>query len=322
MKWGGDRSEKKGSSDVNQFGSMGLEDPVPMLDANTCWFLGAGLLIAAAAAVGVVVGRGSAAAARASIGAAVAWMLGWAWLVHHPDVALQFLPVELLSRVEGFGGVPAFMYLLGVLWSRTRITRQRALVVWAAAFGGVYFVNGGLWLLQDTPASVMGHSLASSGVVLQTQDYSCVPASCATALNLLGMPSTEAQLARLTDTRPGTGATVLRALRGLNERLAGSALEARLLGLTAQEVQIISLPALTPLQYEPGRRHMVVILARSRGGVWLMDPMHGVSEMAIQHFHELFTGQVIVFDGALPGNAGLGSGQQTELRRPAALTSR
>ena len=65
-----------------------------------------------------------------------------------------------------------------------------------------------------------------------------------------------------------------------------------------------------------------MILARSRGGVWLMDPMHGVSEVTIQHFHEVFTGQVIVFDGALPRNTGLESGQQTERRRPAALTSR
>ena len=116
---------------MNQFGSMGLEDPVPMLDANTCWFLGAGLLIAATTVLGVVVGRGSTGATRASIGAAVLWLLGWAWLVHHPDVALQVLPVELLSRIEGFGGVPAFMYLLGVLWSRAQMRRQKALVVWA-----------------------------------------------------------------------------------------------------------------------------------------------------------------------------------------------
>jgi len=235
-------------------------------------------------------------------------MLGWAWLVHHPDVALQFIPVEFLSRIEGFGGGPAVMFLLGVLWSRTRVTRQRALVVWAAAFGGVYFVNGGLWLLQDTPSAVMGHTFAPEGVVLQTQDYSCVPASCATALNLLGLPSTEAQLARLTDTRPGTGATVLRALRGLNTRLSGSPLQARLLGLNSEGVQTVPLPALTPLQWEPGRRHMVVILAHSRGGVWLMDPMYGVSEMPLDDFQAVFTGQVIVFDGPRPQTSRLGSG--------------
>lgn len=279
-----------------------------MLDVNTCWFLGAVLFTAVAAVAGVAAGRGSPGTARASAGAAVAWMLAWAWLVHHPDVALEFIPVEFLSRIEGFGGVPAFMFLLGVLWSRTRMSRQRVLVVWAAAFGGIYFINGGLWLLQDTPTSVMGHTYAdaTAGVVLQTQDYSCVPASCATALNLLGQPSTEAQLARLTDTRPGTGATVLRALRGLNTRLAGSPLRARLLALTADGVRRLELPALTPLQYERSRRHMVVILACNESGVWLMDPMTGLGQLDPEAFRTVFVGQVIVFDGPRPFAAGTG----------------
>jgi len=285
------------------------KDRDAMLDANTCWFVGAVLFIGVVAVGGAAVGRGALGAVRASVGAAVAWMLAWAWLVHHPDVALKFIPVELLSRIEGFGGVPAFMFLLGVLWSRTRLSRQRVVVVWAAAFGGIYFVNGGLWLLQDTPTSVMGHTYAdaTTGVVLQTQDYSCVPASCATALNLLGLPSTEAQMARLTDTRPGTGATVLRALRGLNKRLDGSPLRARLLALTAQGVQHLKLPALTPLQHERTRRHMVVILACNDRGVWLMDPMTGLDQMDIEAFRSVFVGQVIVFDGPRRFAAGGGA---------------
>ena len=277
-----------------------------MLDVNTCWFLGAVLFTGVAGSAGVMVGRGVPGTIRASVGGAVAWMLGWAWLVHHPDVAVEFISVEFLSRVEGFGGVPAFMFLLGVLWSRTCLNRQRVVVVWAAAFGGVYFVHGGIWLLQDTPAAVMGHSVAGEtrGLVMQSQDYSCVPASCATALNLLGVPSTEAQLAHLTDTRPGSGATVLRALRGLNTRLTGSPLQARLLALTAEGVPSLHLPALTPLQYERTRRHMVVILASNEDGVWLMDPMAGVMRMDSEAFRSLFVGQVIVFDGPRPLAAG------------------
>ena len=279
-----------------------------MLDVNTSWFLGAVLFTGLAGGAGVLLGRGAPGTLRASVGGAVAWMLGWAWLVHHPEVALEFIPVEFLSRIEGFGGVPAFMFLLGVLWSQTCLNRQRMVVAWAAAFGGVYFVNGGMWLLQDTPTAVMGHTYADAqhGVVMQSQDYSCVPASCATALNLLGMPSSEAQLARLTDTRPGTGATVLRALRGLNARLAGSPLQARLVSLTADVIPRLDLPALTPLQFERSRRHMVVILAGDEKGVWLMDPTSGLYRMDTAAFRSVFVGQVIVFDGPRSRSAGVG----------------
>lgn len=277
-----------------------------MLDINACWFLGAVLFTAASTVTGVFAGSRTPGIARASIGAAVSWMVVWAWLVHRPAVALEVVPVELLSRIEGFGGVPAFMFLLGVLWSRTFLSRQRVLVGWAAVFGGVYFVNGGLWLLQDTPASVMANTYARQGMVLQSQDYSCVPASCATALNLLGVPSTEAQMATMTDTRPGTGATVLRALRGLNTRLSEDPLRANLMEITAQGVQNVECPALTALQFEPGRMHMVVILGCRDGGVWLMDPMSGIMWMTPQMFQEVFTGQVIVFQGSGPGLAGGG----------------
>ncbi len=147
----------------------------------------------------------------------------------------------------------------------------------------------------------MGNTYEPRGTVLQSQDYSCVAASCATALNLLGRPSSEAELAYLTDTRPGTGATVLRALRGLNERLDGGGLRARLYGIVAEAVPLIPLPALTALQYEPGRRHMVVILACDSERVWMIDPMFGVSETDHRSFAEVFTGQVIVFEGARDG---------------------
>ena len=270
-----------------------------MLEANTCWFLSAILFTGLAGITGLAAGRGRAGTARAAGLAGIAWMLGWAWLVHHPDVAVQFLSVEVLSRVEGFGGVPAFMLMLGVLWSRTLRSRQRMLVVWAAVFGGIYFVNGGLWLIQDTPTAVLGHAAPGNAgaLVLQSQDYSCVPASCATALNLLGRPSSEAQMARLTDTRPGTGATTLRALRGLNARLAQTPLRARLLVGSFEQIRVVDLPALTPLQYESTRRHMVVILDWTADGVWLMDPMAGLYEISIEDFRTLFVGQVIVFEG-------------------------
>ncbi|MEE9405447.1 MAG: cysteine peptidase family C39 domain-containing protein [Algisphaera sp.] len=254
------------------------------------------ILVVLAVIAGDFMGRMSAGAARAGMGGAVVWMLGWAWLVHRPAVAVEMIPVGILSRVEGFGGVPAFMFMLGVAWARSRLNRQRMLVAWSAAFGAVYFVNGGIWLLQDTPTAVMGHS-AYDSVVLQSQDYSCVPASCATALNMLGVPSTEAQMAEYTDTRPDTGATVIRALQGLEERLSRSELQPRLREVAVEDAPGLLLPALAPLQYERNRRHMIVVVGFVPTGVWVMDPMSGLLELSWEHFNEHFCGQAIVFEG-------------------------
>ena len=82
-------------------------------------------------------------------------------------------------------------------------------------------------MIQSTPRNAFGRQ-TSSGPVMQSQDYSCVPAACATALNQLGLPTTEAEMAELTQTRPGTGATLIRALAGLRERLAGTSFSVEL----------------------------------------------------------------------------------------------
>ena len=265
-------------------------------DLNACWFAGAVVMMCGTALVGVVIGLRSDGAARAAAAAAVAWMLGWAWLIHHPAVALEVLPLEMLSRVEGFGGVPGFMLILGIAWARSPLNRQRMVVAWAGVFGVVYFINGGLWLLQSTPSAVMGHTSGET-YVLQSQDYSCVPAATATALNILGLPTSEAEMAAATDTRPGTGATVIRALRGLETRLNGTDLYPRLLEVDLIALRGMPLPMLTPLQFEPDRRHMVVIVSLRSNGVWLMDPMMGLASYDWATFGEHFRGQVIAFEG-------------------------
>ena len=262
---------------------------------NQCWFAGGALLVAAALAGGFWLGRRSTGAARAGVGFAVFWMIGWAWLVQHPAVTLQMVPANVLSRVEGFGGVPAFMLMLGVVWSHAARVRQKVVVGWAAVFGVIYFVNGGLWLVQDTPTAVMGHT-ARHRMVLQSQNYSCVPAACATALNLLGVPSTEAQLAELTDVRPGTGATVVRAVAGLEARLGPrSHWSPSLMEVSADALDRVTPPALTALQFEAGRRHMVVLLAVGPRGVLLLDPETGVQRYGRRRFAGLYRGQLIAF---------------------------
>lgn len=268
-------------------------------DASVNWFVGMAVLTGGLWLLGVRLGRGPTWSARLTMVVAVVLMLGWGWLIRHPAAAVRVLPVGVLSRIEGVGGVPLFMLILGVAWARCAVSRQRVVVAWAMSFGAIYFIHGGAWMLQTTPTAVMGQTV-TPGQTRQSQDYSCVPAACATALNLLGVPSTEAQMAELTMTRPGSGATMIRALDGLNRRLAGSGLRPVLLSPRLDELDKLPTPALTPLQFEAARRHMVVLSRVERDGVWVMDPTEGYLFLAHEELSAIYRNQVVVFE-PIPG---------------------
>ena len=219
----------------------------------------------------------------------------WAYLAHHPAVAVRVIPLSVLSQVEGTAAVPAFMLIIGIIWSRSRLPRQRRVAAWAVVLGAVYFLQGGMWMLQTTPQVGFARGV-HHGPVLQSQEYSCVPAACATALNMLDIYTSESEMAQLTQTRPGTGATTLRALNGLNRRLAGTAYTARIVSARPDQLATLPMPALTPLQFERSRRHMVTILRTNQWGVWIADPIDGTMCLDWEYFDRVYTRQVLVFE--------------------------
>ena len=267
------------------------------MSGTAVWFVLAALLTMAGWLVGRAMGRGG--AVRAAVGAALAMggMFGWAWLIRRPSIAVEIIPVGVLSRVEGVAAVPLFAAVLGVAWSRCRCGRQRVVVGWAMVLGAIYFHNGGGWLLQPTPSSVMGQTFQTQPVQ-QSQDYSCVPAACATALNLLGVSTTEAQMADLTQVREGRGATLIRALDGLGQRLVGTGITVHLIEPTVHELSSLPMPAVTPLQFEPSRQHMVTLTRVSPQGVWFLDPMSGYDFLPLDRFAGVYRNQLLVFQRA------------------------
>ncbi|BAM03117.1 C39 family peptidase [Phycisphaera mikurensis] len=264
-----------------------------------CWF-GIAVMVSVA---GWMLGRraGSAGDRTARLAAilGVVLLIAWTWLLRHPAVGVRLVPVSLLARVEGTGSVPMFALILGVCWERARVARQRAVVGWAVALGIVYLANGGGWLLQQTPDAVMGRSTRATGseaLVMQSQDFSCVPAACATLLRRWGEPASEANMARLTRTRAGSGSTMLRALEGLSERLAGADLRPVLLQVDYADLVRLPMPLITPLQNEASRRHMVAIDRRVAAGYVLLDPIDGVYWIGDDQLASSFIGQVIVLE--------------------------
>lgn len=256
-------------------------------------------ILALTAVGGFMLGRrlGCGPAHRAWLGMLVALgvMTLWTWLLRHPAVAVNALPVEMLSYVEGGGAVPLFMVIVGVAFGKAQTPGQRRLTVLAAFFGGVFFLQGSMWMLQSTPSRVMGDGQPIGGMVMQSQDFTCVPAACATALNQLGVPATEAEMAELTHTRPGTGATLIRAMQGLNHRLRHTRFRVELIEPGYDELTVAAPPLLTPLRFEPQRLHMVVILGVHEHWVHIADPQIGWMRMTRKEFEDAYTGRVLRF---------------------------
>ncbi|MEM6506441.1 MAG: cysteine peptidase family C39 domain-containing protein [Planctomycetota bacterium] len=230
------------------------------------------------------------------IGLAFILLMCWSLLIRNPALAVQIIPLTVLARIEGIGAAPIFLFMLGVGWHMSVLKRQRAVMIVGMCLGAAYFVQGSLWMMRPTPTNAFD---ADQGplVIEQTQDYSCVPAASATALRMLGLNTTEAEMAVLTETRAGTGATLLRALNGIDTRLKHTGIEAKLLEPDYQTLLRIQPPMLTPVQYETARLHMVTIIEVRDDMVFLADPEVGVEFISRRRFGEIYRGQVIAFEG-------------------------
>lgn len=230
------------------------------------------------------------------IGLAFLMLIGWSLLIKHPALAVQIIPLAALARLEGIGAAPLFLFMLGVGWHMAVLKRQRAVMILGMCLGAAYFVQGGLWMMRPTPTNAFDHEPGQL-VIEQTQDYSCVPAASATALRLLGLSTTEAEMAELTETRAGSGATLLRALHGIHARLKHTGIEAKLLEPDYETLIRIEPPMLTPVQYETARLHMVTIIEVRPDMVLLADPQVGVEFVSRRNFEQIYRGQVIAFEG-------------------------
>ncbi|MCE9591878.1 MAG: hypothetical protein K8S99_15305 [Planctomycetes bacterium] len=264
------------------------------MELSTGWFLLMALLSAGGFAIGRWLGRGHHGRMWLWLTLAMILLGVWSWLYNNPSVAVRVIPLGILAQIEGTAAAPMFMLILGVAWARSRVTRQRLVVLAAAAVGGLYFLHGGLWMLQPMPASALANS-SRVEMVMQSQDFSCVPAACATALNALGVPSTEAQMAELTQTRVGEGATLIRAVDGLSQRLGGLAWHVEVVEASLDMLIGINTPVLTAIRTDQQQRHMVVLLAVNKRDVLVADPIDGVRRMLRQEFEPLYADQAIIF---------------------------
>lgn len=221
----------------------------------------------------------------------------WSWLQWNPATLVRLVPLSVLSMVEGTAGTPLLAVILGVAWRRSRRGHERAAVVLGFLVGAVYFLRGGMWMVQPLPALAFADETGPRRpVVMQTQDFSCGPASCATALRRLGIWTTELEMADVTQARPVSGTTMIRTLHGLTRRLEQTPWRPRLIKADVDQLARLPMPALALTREQATQAHIVTLLQVAPRVVFVADPVDGLMMLSREQFEEIFTGEAMVFD--------------------------
>lgn len=232
-----------------------------------------------------------------AIALSVIVLIGWTWLVNHPSLASRFIDADVLKYLEGTASAGPALVLLGAASRRATSQRQRAFVVTGVIACSAFFLYGSAWMLQSTRPEDFS-TFNRAGVVRQSQRFSCVPAACATALNRIGVPTTEAEMAQLTQTRWGTGATLVRALSGVNQRLASTSYHATIEQADWRRLCDADGPSIVLMRFESPRYHMATVLAAKPHVVLLADPAQGMMWLSREQFEESYTGSAILIHPA------------------------
>jgi predicted double-glycine peptidase len=268
------------------------------MDQPTFWFLGLALLMVVSLVLGCWWGRRSPYRGWVMVAIGLVCLCCCSWLQRHPATAASFIPVGSWQYLEGTAAVPFFMLILGVVWSHSRRFRERGFVGVGVMIGALFFLQGAVWMVRTTPAHLFNETQASHMIVMQSQKYSCVPAASATALNMLGYDSTEAQMAAYTHTRPGLGSTTIRAADGLARRLDGTGISVRIVKADVQKLVQLPAPMLLTVNFDsnPGYNHMIVILETNSHGANVLDPTDGLFFIPWSAMEDVIAGPAIIFE--------------------------
>lgn len=268
------------------------------MDGSTIWFAALAMLTAISLVTGCWWARQSPYRGWVLTAFGLACLCTCTWFQRNPVSAANLIPVGSLQYLEGTAAVPFFMLILGVGWAHARKKRQRGFLGLAVTIGALFFLQSSVWMITNTPAHLFNETQADHIVVMQSQSYSCVPAASATALNMLGYESTEAQMAAYTHTRPLMGSTTIRAAEGLTRRLDGTGIAVRIIKADVAQLALQPSPMLLTVNFDQNGRfnHMIVVLETNDYGAHVSDPTDGLFFIPWSALKSAIAGPAIVFD--------------------------
>ena len=136
--------------------------------------------------------------------------------------------------------------------------------------------------LNDTTETL---PINTTGIVMQTTDYSCGPAALATVLQNMGINSTEEELKVLAGTDE-TGTS----MHGLSEAAKAKGLSATGMKLSVDDLR----PNNIVHVILDGEGHYSVVREVTNESVYLADPSKGNIELSREKFSEIYSGNALV----------------------------
>ncbi|HYE02148.1 MAG TPA: cysteine peptidase family C39 domain-containing protein [Phycisphaerales bacterium] len=236
---------------------------------------------------------------------AFAAMLAWPLMRFFPGAAIGVLGAPTVACLELTGlAIPAALLFSVAGAQLPRASDRRALRLLLVVCA-VYFLKAGWWMVAPVVGiggvPDLGPTRFERGVCRQTTGYTCVASSLVTALRAHGIDAQESEMARLSRTQVGGGATDSRALWALQEKLAGTGLAARYAALDRAGLVAVPKPCLVQLNWGFFTSHMVPVLAADEWHVTIGDPLAGRRTVSWETFLREWKGQAIVIDAAPAG---------------------
>jgi ABC-type bacteriocin/lantibiotic exporter with double-glycine peptidase domain len=188
--------------------------------------------------------------------------------------------------------------LFFALASRLVERRRRLLVVAAAGFMALVTVQQVFWRLSRPVAYDFAGRIDEDGVCLQSSGYTCAAASMATLLRVHGIEAAEGEMAELSGTIPGRGASYFQAAGGLRKKLRRMGRSERpILRVPGRRgLEAIPCPFLAGVGHGFLFDHMVCVLGVGPGSVRIGDPLRGARTMDRREFEDRWQGIAVVLE--------------------------
>jgi hypothetical protein len=221
--------------------------------------------------------------------AAVATVLALLWPLMRwfPADALGLLGARVLMHIEVTGMIPAVLLVFTIGAAHVKRVSGRRLSALLVLVCALYFVRTGLWMVRP-PVPELGKTKLQQGVCLQSTPYTCVAASLVTLLSAHGVPTTETEMARLSQTEVYGGATDTRAVRALERRLAGHPFEIHYEVMSYDRLRQVEPPCLVSTRFGFFVSHMMPVLSATERAVVLGDPLCGRRVLTVAEFRAIW----------------------------------
>ncbi len=265
---------------------------MPLWSVFGAQIVGAG----AAYVAGVALARRSRAVWSLALGVSFALVLCWPLMRVFPVGVIELLGAPAVACIELTAlAIPAAM-LFAIGAERVPRASDRRAIRWLVIVLAVYFMKAGWWMTPAGVGAVGPTKIDMEGICRQTTEYTCVAASMVTMLRAHGVEAEEREMAELSRTQVGGGATDSRALWALDLKLAGTAWRARYVSVRPGELASVPKPCMVQLNWGFFTSHMVPLLRADEKDVVIGDPLGGLRRMSLESFRRQWKGQAIVLE--------------------------